>query len=74
MIDVEVLPLEFLAAVLAGVFITLEYILPCELNLFVRHTVKKAKQDYTWHADTYGNRAHHVLVLDGIRVVTPFAK
>ena len=66
-IQIQILPLESLSAVLADVFVALENVVPGELDLFLRKTVVKHEQNYTWHANSerYGVNAFGMRFLLG---------
>ncbi len=50
-IEIQITPVEDLAAILAGVVITLEDIMARKLHFLFRHSIKEAKQDHARHAD-----------------------
>ena len=62
MIQIQVLAIESLAAVLTGVPVALEDIVPGELHLFPRHPVKKDEENHARNADAPPGSLHHVRV------------
>src|ERR1700761_1475029 len=50
-VEVEILPVELLAAVLAGVVVALKDVVPRELDLLLRHAVEEEQEDYFRYAD-----------------------
>ena len=61
MIQVEVATVKNLAAVLAGVAVTLENVVPRELHILAREAIKEQEQDHPGNADPQGNSADDVL-------------
>ena len=59
MVDVEMAAVENSGAVLAGILVSLEYIMPCELDFLFRQAVKEAEDDDPRNADSQGNSLEH---------------
>ena len=59
MIKIQVVPLKGIAAVLAGIPVALEDIVPRELDLFLWQPLEKQQHDDSRYADAYRNRANH---------------
>jgi len=57
-VEVQVLPVERLAAVLAGVFVALEDVVPGELHFLARQTVEHSEHDDARHAEAERDAAH----------------
>lgn len=51
MVEVEVFTLEYFAAVLAGISVSLENVVPGEFDFLFRHAVKQAKKNDPGHTD-----------------------
>lgn len=66
-VKVEQFTGERLAAVLAGVFITLEHIVPGELDLLFREAIEKHEHDDPWKAYVHRDCIHH---FPAIRILT----
>ena len=56
-VEVQVIAIETFAAVLAGVLVPLENVVPGELHFLLRHMVIDDQQNHARHADAEGNRA-----------------
>lgn len=61
-IEIEVLLIKVLPAILAGVLIALEDVVPGELHFFPRHAIEQHQHDHPWDADFQGNGVDHVLL------------
>ena len=57
-IEVQILTFEQLSAVLAGVLIALEDVVPCEFHLFLRHPVKEHQHNDSGNPDAKRNRGN----------------
>jgi hypothetical protein len=73
MIQVQILAVEYLTTILARVPVPLEDVMPCELDLFLRHPIKQHQQDHPRNADAERDRADAfgVRFLDGEIVPLP---
>ena len=60
-VEVQVAPIEGLAAVLAGVPVALEEVVPGELDLLLGETVEAHQQDHPGHPDPERHRTHRSL-------------
>jgi hypothetical protein len=66
-IQIQVAFIEDLAAVLTGILVALEDVVPGKLHLFPRHAVEEHEHDHARHSDLERNGVHHLLFwrLDG---------
>ena len=71
MVKVQVLPLFFIAAVLAGEGIPLENILPGQLDLFLGNAVKQHQHNHARDADTEADGVVGVLPLVALAGLLP---
>jgi len=60
-IEIQLVALKNLAAILAGVLVTLENIVPRELHFLFRETIEKEQHDHARHADPPRNCRDHFL-------------
>ena len=74
MIQIEILAIERLAAVLAGVLVSLEDIVPCEFDFLFRQPVEHHQQDHTRDANAERDSADAFWVWFLFRKVLPFAE
>ena len=70
-IEIQVLPVEMLAAILAGILVALEDVVPRELHLLPRHPVEQHQHDDARHADLEGDRVDHFVVRLAVGKVAP---
>lgn len=73
-IEIQVLPVKYLPAVLAGIPIPFKNVVPCELHLFPRHAIEKNQQNYPRYPNAPARRLHHVWVRLPFTQVTPTFK
>ena len=62
MVKIQVPALEALAAILAGIPVTLENIVPSELDLFPRQPIENEQENYPWHLQSKRDRTNAPLV------------
>ena len=60
MVEVEVLAVELMPAILAGVVVALEDVMARELHFLLRHPVEKEQQDDLGHADRKRDGADNI--------------
>ncbi len=70
-IEVEIGAFEFLAAILAGVVVTLENVVTRELYFLARETIKHLQQDQARDTDASGNSADGISAVVKPREVAP---
>jgi hypothetical protein len=58
-IEIQLVALKNLAAILAGVFVALENIVPREFHFLFRETIEKEQHDHARHADPPRNCRDH---------------
>ena len=73
-VEIEVLAVELDPAILAGVVVALEDIVPRELHFLFRHPIKEKQQDHLRHANRERNRAHHVSTFVATRKAEPLVE
>jgi len=61
-VEVQVFPVKNLAAILAGVLVALEDVVPRELHFLLRHPVIQEEQDDLRHADAEGDGVDGIVV------------
>ena len=61
-IQIELAAIEQLAAVLAGVLVTLEYVVPREFYFFLREPIEYEQHDHPWNANLERNSRDHFMV------------
>jgi hypothetical protein len=59
MIEVQFPPFEEVAAILTGVLVALENVVPGELHLFLRHAVVEVQDNHLWETDAGPNGHDH---------------
>ena len=64
MIEIELLPFENLAAILALIFVASEYVVARELDFPARQFVEKRQQYDPWHPHLDARSVHHVHFVD----------
>ena len=70
-IEIELSAVENVAAVLAGIFIPLENIVPRKFDFLFRQTVKEEKHDHPGNANSQGNGLHHLRLGIQLRKIPP---
>lgn len=73
-IEVQFRSLEYAAAILAGVFVALENVVPGELHFLLRQAVEKQKHDDARHPDLPRDRGHDLMVRSRGGEITPAGK
>ena len=73
-IQIQILAIKNVAAVLAGVFVALENVVPGELHFLLRHPVKHAQQNHARHADAKGDRRDGFRMRLGLGKIMPLAE
>lgn len=73
-IEIQFVPLKNRPAILTGIPIALEHIVPGKLDLLLRQPFEKQEHDDPWNTDTHGNRSHHLRLGIGLRKVPPARK
>lgn len=71
MIQVQITSFEDLAAILAGIAIALENIVPRKFNLFLGQSIEEAKQYHPWDAELERNRVNALGMRCLLRKVAP---
>ncbi len=73
-VKIQILAIEFLRAILAGVVIPLEDVVAGKLHFLLRHAIKEHQQNDFW--DPYADRdgVNHVLALVAVREIVPLIK
>ena len=71
MIEVQLVPLENLAAILTSIPVSLKYVVPGELYFFLRQPLEQQQHDDPWNANADGNGMHHFRFGIGTGKVTP---
>ena len=71
MIKVQVISFKYRAAVLAGIPVALEHIVPRKLDLFLWQALEKQKHDDSRDADAHRNRANHFRLGIRLREILP---
>ena len=61
-IEIQIVAIKSLAAVLTGVLVALEHVVPGELHFLLRQPIKEQEHDHAGHADPPGNRLHELVV------------
>jgi hypothetical protein len=61
-IEVQLLTLENLAAILAGVVVTLEDVVAGKLYFLFRQSIEEEKNNHAWHPDPPRNRRDHLVL------------
>lgn len=74
MVEIEVLAIEFMPAILAGVVIALEDIMPGEFHFLFRHPIEKEEQDHLGHTDLERDGADNVLTFITARKTEPLVE
>ena len=62
-IQIQIPPIFQLPAVLAGIGVPFEDVLPSQFNLFFRNPVKKHQYNNPWNADSKADGANRILTL-----------
>ena len=70
-VEIEIAPVEVLGAVLTGVAVALEDIVPGEFHFLVRQPVEEQQQDYARDSDVKRDRSDDVLAVVAVRKVAP---
>ena len=73
-VEIQILSVENLAAILAGVFIALKNVVPGEFHFFFRQPVIHKQQNNSRHADAERNRVNGFIVWRISGKITPFGK
>ena len=71
MIEIQLVALKNLAAILAGVFVTLENIVARELHFLFRETIEEEQHDHARHADPPRNCRDHFVFRRGHGKIAP---
>ena len=61
-IEIQLLALEHFSAVLTGVVVALEDVVPGKLHFLLRQPIEKEKHDDAWHPDLPRNRGDHLVL------------
>ena len=70
-IQIEVTPVENLAAILAGVLVPLEYVVACEFDLFLWKPVEHEQHDHPRDTNLERNRGDRFMVRRARRQIAP---
>jgi len=73
-IEIQIVAVKNFAAVLAGIFVTLENIVPREFDLFLRQAIKQEQHNHARNADFEGNGMHHLRFRFALGKVAPASK
>jgi hypothetical protein len=73
-VEIQIAPVKSSAAVLAGIFIALKNIVPCELYFLPGKPVVPQQQNYARNAQAKGHRRDGVRVRLGLGEILPFTK
>ena len=60
MIEIQIAPFENIAAILAGVLVALEHIVPGKLHFLLRQPIEQQQHDHARDADLERNGRHHL--------------
>ena len=60
MIEIQIVAIEKLAAILAGILVPLENVMPGELHFLFRQSIEQQQDDYAWDTDLPLNRGYHL--------------
>lgn len=74
MVEIELGPIENRSAILAGIFVPLENVVPGEFHFLLRQSIKEQEDDHLWHTDLPRNRCDHFMVGSGGGEITPAIK
>ena len=74
MVEIEILPFENAAAVLAGVSIALENVVPGKFDFLLGQTIEHQKQDHTRQANLERNGVNHFGVIACACQIAPLAE
>ncbi len=74
MIEIQLRSLENVAAILAGVLIPLEDVMPGELHFLFRQPIKKEKHNHAWDPDLPRDRGDYFIVWRGGGEIAPTGK
>jgi hypothetical protein len=70
-VEIQVAAVEDTIAVLAGICIALEDVMPCELDLFLRETLEKQKDNNARNANLQADRSSHIRFRIGLGKIFP---
>ena len=73
-VEIEIFPVEDVAAVLAGVFVALKDVVARELHFFLRHPVIHEEQDNLGQPDAEGDGVNGIVVRSVGGDIAPFLK
>jgi hypothetical protein len=71
MIEIQLAALENLSAILAGVFVALENVMPRKFHFLLRQAIEKEKHDYTRDSNLPRNGGHHFVFRRGFGKIEP---
>ena len=70
-IEIQIGAIEEVAAILTGVLVPLENVVPRKLHFLFRQAIKKEKNDHARNPNSPGNRANEFMVWRARRKLTP---
>jgi hypothetical protein len=70
-IEIQVAPIKYLAAVLAGILVAFENVVPGKLNLLFRKPIENQEYDNAWNANLERNRSDYFMVGRARRNIAP---
>ena len=71
MIEIQLISLENIAAILAGVLVALENVVTRKLHFFLRETIKKEQHNHARDSDLPRNGRDHFVFWRGYRKIAP---
>ena len=74
MVEIEVLAVEFVAAILAGVVVALEDVVAREFHFLLRHPVEEEEQNHLGNADGERDGADHIAAFVAAREAEPLVE
>jgi len=74
MVEVQVLPIKLAAAVLAGVLVALEDVVPGKLHFLLGDAIEEHQQDHPGNPDAKGNRVNTLRMRLLLRKIVPFCE
>ena len=73
-VEIEVLAVELMPAILAGVVIAFEDVVPRKFHFLLRHPIEKEKENDLGHANGEGDRADNISAFITARKAEPLVK
>lgn len=70
-VEIQITAVEDAIAVLAGICVALENVMPCKFDLLLGKALKEEEDDYSWDTDPQAYRSSHIRFRIGLGKIFP---